>query len=86
MQGAASHSVGERLSGREICGTTHGAFPAMAFHGGFAGDGHVSFRVFFFWGLQCLSMFEFHHVHRFSQNPFAVGEIGDCLRCAALCD
>ena len=58
MQGAASHSVGERLFGREICGTTHGAFPAMAFHGGFAGNGHVSFRVFFFGGFntcQCLS-------------------------------
>ncbi len=58
MQGAASHSVGERLFGREICGTTHGAFPAAVLHSGLAGNGHVSFRFFFFGGFntcQCLS-------------------------------
>ena len=58
MQGAASRPIGERLFGREICGTAHGAFPAAVLHSGFAGNGHVSFRVFFFGGFgacQCLS-------------------------------
>ena len=58
MQSAASRPIGERLFGREICETAHGAFPAAVLHSGLAGNGHVSFRVFFFGGFgacQCLS-------------------------------